>query len=219
MTRRGFLVPVLATLTATACAPLTVGEGLILGPAGWTQARVTYGSDPRQSLSIHRPKDLRQPAPVVLLVSSATPTEADAVLARQIAEAGMVAVVAGRRSSPVAAFPAYIADNAKAVAWVVEQAEALGVGAHQIGVLGLNSGGRYALMLARDGRYFEAARLTGRVKAVAVAGLQTRSDATFTSPEAYVPDPSAPSLWTGEAFQILQAIQYLKQELNAGPST
>lgn len=214
ITRRGFLVPVLATLGAAACAPLTGSEGLDLGPAGWTEARATYGADPRQSLMIYRPQHLEQPLPVVLLVSSATPSQADEVLARQIAETGMVAIVVGRRSSPVADFPAYNSDNAKAVAWTYERATALGVSADHIGILGVQAGGPPVMLLARDGRYLASAGVSGRVMAMAVASSPPRPESSFTAPDAYVPSPSDPPLWQGEGFQIHEAIQYLKQVLS-----
>ena len=212
-------MPVLATAVVGACAPLGRDIRPGLGPVGWTQARANYGSDPAQSVYIRRPEGLDQPLATVFILSSATPSKADEILAAQIADAGMVAMVVGRRPSPVAAFPAYISDSAKAMAWCVERAGQVGVASDQMGLLGLSSGGLHAQMLAADGRYLEAVGQVGRVKAVAVVGPDALPDATFTHPTAYAPSSRAPRLWRGEEFEISGAIHHLKQNLNATRST
>lgn len=212
MTRRGLVVPVLAGLVATACAPLLSTPETALGPPGWREVTAQYGTDPRQNLTLYRPPN--RATALVLILSDPQPTEVDRSFARLITEQGMVAAVVGRRSSPVTAFPAYTADAARALAFVQERAGAIGIEPDRIGVLGINHGGHTALMLARDGRYLAAQGMTGHLAYVAVAALKPSVDETLTHPSAYPGTPAGPRVWKGEEFEIQQAIHLLKQELN-----
>ena len=212
MTRRGLLVPMLAGLGLSACAPL-IGRGETLGPEGWRETHLAYGPDARQILFIARPQQA-QHLPVLLVLSGAAVMNEDQALARRLADQGVVAVVVGRRANPVGVFPAYTSDAARAVAYVTERADALGGHRKAVGVLGLGAGVRPALMLVHDGRYLASAGMTGRLPMVAVLGEGEGADPTLTHPSAYAPPAGAPRLWKGSEGDEAQAVTALKQHLN-----
>jgi hypothetical protein len=213
VTRRGVGGSLLAGLSLSACARLLIDPTLELGPRGWREVRVRYGPDPHQNLFVVRP--VSGARSVVLILSDARPTTADEALARHVADQGMVAVLVGRRPAPVAHFPAYGSDAARAVAWSYEHLSFLGlVPSAPIGLLAIGEGGHSARMLVHDPRYLALVRMEGRLKAVAVAAPDRPVDGTFTHPSLYVPKASAPRFSQFEPSQLEAAINSLKQELN-----
>lgn len=209
------MAPLLATVATAACAPLSGPGGLTsgaLGPSGWRTARAAYGDQPRQSLSLHRPARARG-LPILVLLPDAMPDEADERSARDLAAQGFVVVLADRRAAPGSPYPAFIADAAAAVAWVLLRAEDLGGDARRIGVLGLGEGGRAALMLALDRRYLAAVAAPGAVRAAAALGAPERPDATFTDPSAYGGAADAAPVWRGAAGDMAGALAFLRGAL------
>ncbi|MNL38107.1 alpha/beta hydrolase fold protein [compost metagenome] len=202
-------------MATAACAPLTGLGGLTsgaLGPSGWRTARATYGDQPRQTLSLHRPARALG-LPILVLLPDAMPGETDERAARDLAAQGFVVVLADRRAAPGSSYPAFIADAAAAVAWAWLRAEDLGGDARRIGVLGLGEGGRAALMLALDRRYLAAVAAPGVVRAAAALGAPELPDATFTDSSAYGGVADAAPVWRGTAGDVVGALAFLRGAL------
>lgn len=210
MTRRGLIGPLMAGLTLAACAPVMEG-GISLGPKGWRQAATTYGSDPHQTLDLYRPAQA-QNLPILLFLPDNSPEAIDRQWAENLARQGYVVAVVGRRPSPVSAFPAYISDAARAVAWSLRNAADIGGSADRLAVVGRGQGAHAALMLVRDERYLAAVTAPGRIKAVARIDLTDGVDATFTDPSAYRAGQDVP-IWTGSSGDQASLEAYLKAHL------
>ncbi len=87
-----------------------------------------------------------------------------------LAALGYVTVIADYRKRPAALFPAFMEDQAKALAWVVRESGRFGGDARRIGLVGHSAGAHMALLLALDRRYLRAAGVDPAVIG-AVAGL------------------------------------------------
>ncbi len=212
VTRRILLAPLLSGAVVAACAPLTAPTDGTLGPEGWRRAKAAYGSDPRQVLHLYRPARARG-LPLLLLLPHEAIAEPERAWAEGLAQQGMVVALPDRRPSPVPRFPAYISDTARALAWTVHQAQALGAAAQPVAIMGQGEGARAALMLARDRRYLASTGMAGRIRAVVALDVPEQPDPTFTDPGAYPGSQSEVSIWAGSSSDFGLALNVLKQAL------
>lgn len=212
VTRRILLAPLLSGVWVAACAPLAGPAEPALGPVGWRRARAAYGPDPRQVVQLYRPARARG-LPLLLLLPQAGITEAEQAWAEGMAGQGMVVALADRRPSPVPRFPAYISDTARALAWAVHQAPALGASPDRVAVMGQGEGGRAALMLALDRRYLASVGMAGRLRAVVALDVPDQADPTFTDPGTHGGGRPGVPIWRGPSSDFGPALNALKQTL------
>jgi acetyl esterase/lipase len=85
-----------------------------------------------------------------------------------LAALGYITVIADYRKRPAALFPAFMQDQAKALAWIGREATRFGGDPRRIGIVGHSAGAHIALLLALDRRYMRAEGVDpSTVKAVA----------------------------------------------------
>jgi acetyl esterase/lipase len=155
-----------AALVATGlfggCAPLTFYNALAPADPGVTRVKsdVAYGASPRQKLDIYAPTKRAGTLPVVVFLyggSWNSGSKADySFLAKAIAARRFIAVVADYRLVPDVAFPAFLDDSARAVAWSHTHAASFGGDPDRLFVLGHSAGAYNAAMIALDDRYLRA---------------------------------------------------------------
>ena len=160
-------------------------------------ASVVYAVDAGMSLDVFRPAPGEgSPAPVVVFFYgggwSSGRREDYRFVGRQLAEAGILAVVADYRTWPTAGFPAFVEDGARAVAWTRANVGALGGDPARIFVAGHSAGAQIAALLGTDARYLAAHGMRPRDLA-GVIGLSGPYDFDVTG--GLVPIFGPPSRW------------------------
>jgi len=135
---------------------------------------VAYGPEPRQRLDIYLPRAAEKaPRPRKTLVfihgGGWTRGHKDryGFLGRAFARAGYVVVVTNYRLYPQAAFPAFVEDAAKAVAWVRANIAGHGGDPERIYLMGHSAGAHIAALVALDPRYLR----TVKVPRAAIKGM------------------------------------------------
>jgi len=218
MTRRGFLAPALATLTA-ACSPL--GALNALAPRDRGVRRVArdleYGPNPRNRFDLYAPTDAgAEPLPTVVFFYGGGWDSGDKTVygwaAHALAARGFLVAVPDYRVSPGVHFPVFVEDAAAATARVADVATGYGGDPAHLGVLGHSAGAHLAMMIALDARYLAAVGRPELIKAAAgLAGpyeflpfdvaasrnaFGRAPDPTLTQPITFA-RADAPPLWLG----------------------
>ena len=152
---------------------------LLSSTASWAQVSVVKdipyvegSSNPKHRLDIYIP-DKAKSAPVVFWIHGGQLTSGDRAdsdnppVGQRFASAGFVTVVISYRLSPGVSHPAHMQDAARAFAWTVRNISKHGGNPEQVFVSGHSAGGYLAALLAADGKYLEAEKLTpGRIRAM-----------------------------------------------------
>ena len=165
-----------------------LGSGLAAGLAGCSAADllnatvsdedvtettdIRYAPGDRHTLDVYRPKLTGGGLPMVVFIygggwNSGTKS-AYGFVARPLVRRGMVVAVPDYRLSPEVAFPAFLEDNARAVAWAFAHASELGADPSRIFLAGHSAGAFNIAMLALDPRWLAAAGVDRRRLAGAV---------------------------------------------------
>jgi len=125
---------------------------------------IAYGTDARQTLNIYGPDEGRVPAGVVVFTyggSWSSGTKADyGFVGRAFASRGYLTFVFDYRLVPGVRYPAFVEDNAKAVAWVYRNARTYGGDPGRLFLLGHSAGAYNAMMTAVDPRFLAAEGLS-----------------------------------------------------------
>jgi len=144
-------------------------------------ATARFGPDPAQRLEVHRPSGTAPDAalPIIVFIhggawDSGRPQDYR-FIARALAPAGYVVVLAGYRLLPEGRWPVMLQDGARAIRWVHECCGALGGDPARIVLMGHSAGAYNALALALDGRWLAAEGLAANALAGAI-GLATPAD-------------------------------------------
>lgn len=163
----------LLLLLVTACSPSGLLDGLTPGYGVVRTESLRYGAGPRGTLDVYRPQ-APGPLPVVVFLYGGNWQTGDKGIypfaARPLAARGAVVVVPDYRLAPEVAFPAFVEDNAAAVAWTLRHAAEFGGDPSRVFVVGHSAGAYNAAMLALDGRYLERAGAS-RAQLAGVVGL------------------------------------------------
>ena len=120
---------------------------------------VAYGPLPRQKLDIYTPTAIPPAAgwPVVVFFYGGNWTDGERgeykFMGEALAARGILTLVADYRLYPEVTYPAFLEDCAKAMAYGLEHAKALGGDPKRIFVMGHSAGGYNAAMLALDPRW------------------------------------------------------------------
>lgn len=120
-----------------------------------------YGPEPRHRLDIYQPAEpgvTRRPA--VLFFYGGSWRNGNRkhyrFVGQALADRGVVAVIPDYRLYPQVLFPEFVRDAAKAVRWVFEHADDLGVDPDRVSIAGHSAGAHLATTLALDPRYLAA---------------------------------------------------------------
>jgi acetyl esterase/lipase len=148
-------------LLVAGCSPL-VALNATVPDAGFVASRDhAFGTHPRQRLDVYAPKDLRQPAPVVVFFYGGAWQRGRRADYKFVAEAltsrGFVVVIPDYRLYPEVRFPAFLDDGGAAVTWTQQQIGRFGGDPRRIFVMGHSAGAYNAAMVAFDAQYIEAA--------------------------------------------------------------
>lgn len=163
----------LLLLLVAGCSPSGLLDGLTPGYGVSRTESVRYAPGPRGTLDVYRPQGAG-PLPVVVFLYGGNWQMGDKGMypfaARPLAARGAVVVVPDYRVAPEVAFPAFVEDNAAAVAWTLRHAAEIGGDPSRVFVVGHSAGAYNAAMLALDGRYLERAGVS-RAQLAGVVGL------------------------------------------------
>ena len=148
-------------LLLAACAPLPTLNALVPSNSEETKG-VAYGPLARQQLDIYRPQQTAPAAGFPLVVffyggSWNTGKRADyRFVGEALAARGVIAVIPDYRLYPEVTYPDFLSDSARALAYGMREASALGADPARVFVMGHSAGGYNAAMLALDDRWLEA---------------------------------------------------------------
>jgi acetyl esterase/lipase len=150
------------------CRPLAVVNALSPSAHYERLADYAYGDAPRQRLDLYRPAEEAANAPVVMFFYGNGWREASKAdfefVASSLTRAGIVVVIPDYRTYPEVAFPAFVEDGARAVAWAARNIAGLAEGERPLFLMGHSAGAQIAALLALDERYLdgvEAPPVTG----------------------------------------------------------
>jgi len=133
-------------------------------PVQEVQTRV-YDSDHHLSLDAYRGQSAG-PAPVVVFIYGGSWQNGERGYYRFVAAAfareGIATVIPDYRKSPAVAFPAFIDDSARAIAWTRAHATEFGGDPARIYVMGHSAGAHIAALLGTDGSYLARVGMTPR---------------------------------------------------------
>jgi acetyl esterase/lipase len=143
----------------SACSPVTVLNALA-PRAGITETRdISYAPGDRHELDIYRPHADR-PVPVVVFIYGGGWKDGDKAEYRFVAAAlaarGFLTVVPDYRLFPQVRFPAFLQDNAEAVAWTRTNIARYGGDPHRIFLMGHSAGAYNVAMLTLDKQWLAA---------------------------------------------------------------
>ncbi len=164
---RSFLVgfALIASVLATGCTRVTFAVANI----GVDSAAITsVAFDPAHALvlDVHRPAHTHGHAPVVVFFyggSWRNGTRQDyRFVGQSLAHEGLLVIVPDYRKTPQVAFPAFIEDSARAVAWAKLHAADYGGDPSRIFLVGHSSGAHMAALLGTDGRFLRAVGMQPR---------------------------------------------------------
>ncbi|OPA95284.1 esterase [Pseudomonas fluorescens] len=147
-----------------ACSPIKVLNALTPSSTFSKTSAIAYGDDPRQKLDIYRPAPAVTNAPVVVFFYGGSWNSGSkddySFVGEALASRGIVVVIADYRLYPQVRYPAFLQDNAKAVAWTHQHIADYGADPTQMYVMGHSSGAYNASMLALDPRWLNAVGLS-----------------------------------------------------------
>jgi acetyl esterase/lipase len=145
----GFLLAVM-----TACSPLKMLNAFTPDGTFDKTEGIAYGSDPRQKLDVYVPRHPMQNAPVVVFFYGGSWNSGSrgdySFVGEALASRGIVAVLADYRLYPQVRYPAFLEDNAKAVAWTHEHISQFSGNPQRLYLMGHSSGAYNVSMLALD---------------------------------------------------------------------
>lgn len=171
MLRRGLLASGIAAGLA-GCSPADLLNATVSDDDVSETTDIRYAPGDRHTLDVYRPRLTGGGLPLVVFIygggwNAGSKSDYEFV-ARPLVRAGMVVVVPDYRLSPQVAFPSFLEDNAKAVAWAFAHASQLGADPSRVVLMGHSAGAFNVAMLALDPEWLAAAgvdrnRLAGAV--------------------------------------------------------
>lgn len=170
--RRSLGVVMLSLLSA--CSPVAVLNALA-PKADITETRdIRYAAGDRHALDIYAPAGKRS-APVVVFIYGGGWKAGDKAdyrfVAASLAERGYLTVVPDYRLFPAVRFPAFLQDNAAAVAWTKTNIARYGGDPHRIVLMGHSAGAYNAAMLTLDKQWLGAVGLDPDRDVAGMVGL------------------------------------------------
>ena len=169
----------LVSVLLSACSPAGLLNATVPRDGVSVSRDVRYGEGPRRTLDVYRPADATGAAPLVVFLYGGSWRSGDKAtypfVAAPLAARGAVVVVPDYRLYPEVQFPAFLEDNAAAVAWAIGHAAALGADRRAVFIVGHSAGAYNAAMLALDPALLRAAGVD-RAALAGVAALAAPAD-------------------------------------------
>ena len=169
--RRALLATGLAAGVA-GCSPADLLNATVSDAGVAETTDIRYAAGDRHTLDVYRPRRTGGGLPMVVFIYgggwNAGTKGTYGFVARPLAQRGIIVVVPDYRLYPEVTFPAFLEDNAKAVAWAFAHAVELGADPSRIVLVGHSAGAFNVAMLALDPHWLAAAgidrsRLAGAV--------------------------------------------------------
>jgi acetyl esterase/lipase len=156
------------------CSATGVLAGLTATPAVKATRDIAYAPGPRHELDVYQPR-AAGPHPVVVFIyggswDSGSRTDYRFV-GQTLAARGFVAIVPDYRVYPEVRYPAFLQDNALAVAWAKAHAADYGGDPRRLFLMGHSAGAYEAVMLSVDRRWLGAVGLDPRRDVAGTIGL------------------------------------------------
>lgn len=144
----------------SACSPFGAVNLLVPRSGYMVHRGLPYGADPRQKLDVYVPRGTAGAMPVLLFFYGGawqTGSRGDYLAFGQaFASVGIVTVVADYRLYPGVKYPGFVADGARALAWLHGHAGDYGGDPGRIFVSGHSAGAYNAVMLASEAKFIQA---------------------------------------------------------------
>ena len=157
--RGGTIAIVLAAALLSGCGPLTAVNALSPSEHYVQLADQAYGDAPRQRLDVYRPAAGAEDSPVVVFFYGNGWRKASKAnfefVASSLTRAGIVVLIPDYRSYPEVAFPVFVEDGARAVAWAGRNLDGLADGQRPLFLMGHSAGAQIAALLALDKHYLD----------------------------------------------------------------
>jgi acetyl esterase/lipase len=153
------LAALLAGCSATEALNALVPRSTYTGSEG-----VAYGAGPREKLDIYQPLANKQAGapPIVVFFYGGNWNSGERgnyrFLGEALATRGAIVLIPDYRLYPEVTYPAFLADNARAVQWAFDNASRLGGDPTKVYVMGHSAGAYNAAMMALDPRWLGARR-------------------------------------------------------------
>ena len=139
------------------CSPLTLLNATVPDDGYRVTTDLAYGPNPRHSLDIYLPGDAKEPSRVIVFFYGGSwksgAKEDYRFVGQALASRGFLAVLPDYRLYPEVAFPAFLEDSAKAVAWVKQHIARYGGNPDAVFLAGHSAGAYIAAMLALNPAY------------------------------------------------------------------
>ena len=158
MILKKFILALLISSLCTACSPFKVAD--ILSPySGYTVKKdLSYGTLHRQTLDVYTPTGKLASEDIVIFFYGGSWKSGEKsnyrLIAQPFAEAGFKTILPNYRLYPEVKFPEFVADAAKAVAWVYRQQPK--TKPSKIILIGHSAGAHIAALLALNPYFLEA---------------------------------------------------------------
>jgi len=150
----------IASVVLPSCSPVDALNATVSTDGISVRRNVAFQPGPRGKLDVYRPVEAGRTLPLVVFVYGGSWNSGSkddyTFAAAPIARAGAVVVVPDYRLVPEVLFPAFLQDNARAIAFARAQAAEWGADPRRIFLVGHSAGGYNVLMLAADPRYLAA---------------------------------------------------------------
>lgn len=224
----GLPVILLVGFLAAGCSKLAVFDTFVPYDASAKLAatEIAYGPDTRNRLDIYQPANRTAANPVLFFVYGGSWNSGDkddyGFVGHAFAAAGYVTVIADYRLVPEVRFPGFVADGAKALAWINGNIAGYGGDPDRIFLAGHSAGAYNVMMLALDRTFLSAeglpadlvkgaAGLSGPYDFLPLAVASTKAafgnagDLEQTQPVTHVTSRSPPIfIATGDADRLVR---------------
>ena len=134
-------------------------------------ADIPYADGKRKKLDIYQPKDMTEPAPVVMFIYGGAWRAGDKFeyefAGRALAAAGFVTVIADYRLWPDVKYPDFLEDCAQAMRWIEDNIASYGGDPKRFFLAGHSAGAYNAVMLGLDSSFRRDYGVTMPIRAIA----------------------------------------------------
>lgn len=181
-----FLMALVACLSLAGCSGVYY-RAINAGVDDDRVASESYDPSRQLSLDVHRPAPGAALPPVVVFLHGGSWRHGDRegyrFVGQRLARAGALVLVPDYRKAPGHAFPDFMYDTARAVAWARDNAARLGGDPARVFVMGHSAGAHMVALLATDPRYLAAVGMKPRDLAGVVALAGPYDFLPLTDPE------------------------------------
>jgi len=158
----GGVLVVAVFVFVSACSPIVALNRIVVDDERYVvQSGIPYGPDARQKLDVYTPREMIEPARLVIFFYGGGwqggKRQYYPFLAESLTGRGFVVVVADYRVYPEVRFPQFVEDAALAVRWVSDNAKGLHGNSSDIVLMGHSAGAHIASLLVTDDRYLDNA--------------------------------------------------------------